>query len=43
MDGKLYLFVNGAIFQKYKENPEEILAEAERRWPGIRHKAVDEL
>ena len=43
VDGKLYLFVNDAIFQKYKENPEKTIAEAERKWPGIRHKAVGAL
>ena len=43
VDGKLYLFVNDAIFQKYKENPQKTIAEAERKWPGIRHKAVSAL
>jgi YHS domain-containing protein len=41
--GKLYLFVNAAIFKEYKKNPREILARAEKTWPSIKHKAVDEL
>ena len=43
VDGKLYLFVNDAIFQKYKQNPEKTLSKAEQTWPGIRHEAVGEL
>ena len=43
VDGKLYLFVNAAIFQKYKENPTKILSDAEKMWPKIRDKAVGEL
>jgi YHS domain-containing protein len=43
VDGKLYLFVNGAIFAKYKENSAEILANAEKTWPKIRSVAVDKL
>ncbi|SDI70379.1 hypothetical protein [Aliiruegeria lutimaris] len=43
VDGKLYLFVNAAVFAKYKENPEETLRKAEETWPSIHHKAVDSL
>ena len=43
VDGKLYLFVNDAVFQKYKQDPEGILAEADRRWPEIQHVAVGDL
>lgn len=43
VDGKLYLFVNATIFQKYKENPEAVLAKAAEMWPSIQHKAVGEL
>lgn len=43
VDGKLYLFVNGEIFQKYLANKEQILADAEKNWPSIQHKAVDKL
>ena len=41
--GKLYLFVSGAVFQKYLANKEEILKNAEETWPKIRSKAVTEL
>jgi len=43
VDGKLYLFVNDAIFQKYLANREETLSKAERVWPTIRHRAVNDL
>lgn len=41
--GKLYLFVNDAVFQRYLEDREGTLARAEETWPTIRHKAVSEL
>jgi len=43
VDGKLYLFVNAAIFAKYKENPEETLKKAEEMWPSIQHQAIGNL
>ncbi|MEJ8566420.1 YHS domain-containing (seleno)protein [Elongatibacter sediminis] len=43
VDGKLYLFVNDAIFQKYLEDPQKTLKTAEKRWPEIQHKAVGDL
>jgi YHS domain-containing protein len=43
VDGKLYLFVNAEIFEKYKKDSERILAEAERMWPKIQHKTVGDL
>ena len=43
MDGKLYLFVNAEIFEKYKKDSKRILAKAERTWPRIEHKAVGDL
>ena len=43
VDGKLYLFVNDAIYQKYKKNPQKTLRDAARKWPDIRHTAVSEL
>ncbi|MEN8133686.1 MAG: YHS domain-containing (seleno)protein [Pseudomonadota bacterium] len=43
VDGKLYLFVNDAVFRKYKENPQKTLTDAEKMWPKIQHKAVSEL
>ncbi|SFI83896.1 YHS domain-containing (seleno)protein [Celeribacter neptunius] len=43
VDGKLYLFVNAAVFETYKKNPEETLRKAEEMWPSIQHKAVGSL
>ena len=43
MDGKLYLFVNKAIFEKYLENKEEVIAGAYAKWPGIRAARVEDL
>ena len=43
VDGKLYLFVNDAIFQRYLADKEGTLSKAEEVWPTIRHKAVSEL
>ncbi|WP_323794667.1 YHS domain-containing (seleno)protein [Nisaea sp.] len=43
VDGKLYLFVNEVIFQKYLENKEAVLAGAKETWPKIRTSAVDAL
>lgn len=43
VDGKLYLFVNGAIFQQYLADKENILRKAEETWPSIRSTAVGDL
>lgn len=43
VDGKLYLFVNAAIFERYKADSERILARAEETWPSIEHKAASDL
>jgi len=43
VDGKLYLFVNAEIFEKYKKDSQRILANAEKKWPSIKHKAVADL
>ncbi len=43
VDGKLYVFVNAEILAKYEANKEQILADAAKRWPDIRDKAVGEL
>jgi YHS domain-containing protein len=43
VDGKLYLFVNAEIFEKYKKDSKRILAEAEKMWPKIRHRTVEDL
>ncbi|MGR3805136.1 YHS domain-containing (seleno)protein [Marinibacterium profundimaris] len=43
VDGKLYLFVNAAVFAKYQEDPEGTLKKAEETWPSIQHVAADSL
>ena len=43
VDGKLYLFVNAAIFEKYKKDRKGTIAKAEKTWPSIKHKAVGDL
>ncbi|WFL78366.1 YHS domain-containing (seleno)protein [Altererythrobacter arenosus] len=43
VDGKLYLFVNAAIFEKYLADKDNTLRKAEQQWPTIKHTAVEEL
>lgn len=43
VDGKLYLFVNAAVFEAYLENREEVVSVAHDSWPGIRATPVGEL
>ena len=43
VQGKLYLFVNAAIFEKYLENKDEVIAGAFAKWDGIRSTPVEEL
>ena len=43
VDGKLYLFVNAAVFERYLADKENTLRKAEEQWPKIKHTAVEEL
>ncbi|MEO1251964.1 MAG: YHS domain-containing (seleno)protein [Pseudomonadota bacterium] len=43
VDGKLYLFVNAEIFEKYKKDSARIIAKAHKTWPSIHHEAVASL
>lgn len=43
VDGKLYLFVNAAVFDMYLEDREGTLSKAEQMWPTIQHTAADSL
>lgn len=43
VDGKLYLFVNAQIFEKYLEDKATVIAGAEEKWPGIRTTPVEDL
>ena len=43
VDGKLYLFVNAAVFEKYLADKENTLRKAAERWPTIKHSKVEDL
>ncbi len=43
VDGKLYLFVNATIFEKYLEKRDEVISGAFSKWPEIRSTAVRDL
>ncbi len=43
VDGKLYLFVNAAIFEKYLADKENVLRKAAEMWPKIHHTKVEDL
>ena len=43
VDGKLYLFVNAAVFATYKEDPQKWITGAHKMWPKIQHTPVSEL
>lgn len=43
VDGKLYLFVNAAIFEKYLEDKAAVIDGAHAKWPGIVSTPVGEL
>ena len=43
VDGKLYIFLNAAVFEAYKKDKAGVLAKAARNWPGIHHISVAEV
>lgn len=43
VNGKLYLFVNAAILEKYLQNRDEVLAAAYQKWPGMASTPVEDL
>tara|TARA_R110002049_G_scaffold283610_1_gene463720 strand:+ start:91 stop:576 length:486 start_codon:yes stop_codon:yes gene_type:complete len=43
VDGKLYLFVNAAIFQRYLADKEKTLRTADEKWPTIKRSKVEDL
>lgn len=42
VDGKLYVFLNAAVFETYKKDKAGVLAKAAETWPSIHHLAVAE-
>ncbi len=43
VDGKLYVFLNAAVFEAYQEDKEGILAQAAANWPAMHHLTVAEV
>lgn len=43
VDGRLYLFVNAAVLEKYLQNREEVIAVADETWPRIVSTPVGDL
>lgn len=43
VEGKLYLFVNAAIFEKYLEDKDAVIAGAHAKWPEIENAPVRDL
>ncbi|WP_120075925.1 YHS domain-containing (seleno)protein [Aurantiacibacter odishensis] len=43
VDGKLYLFVNATIFERYLADKENTLRTADEKWPTIIHARVEDL
>jgi YHS domain-containing protein len=43
VDGKLYLFVNAVIFEKYLANKDEVLAGAYDKWSGLKSTPIEDL
>ncbi len=43
VDGKLYIFLNAAVFEAYKKDKAGVLANAAKNWPGIHHVSVKEV
>ena len=43
VDGKLYLFVNAAVYARYLADKENTLRTADEKWPQIHHTPVDQL
>ena len=43
VDGKLYVFLNAAVFKKYEQDKAGVLAKAAANWPGMHHLSVAEV
>lgn len=43
VDGKLYVFLNAAVLEKYKEDKAGIIATAHENWPAMHHVSVEEV
>ncbi len=43
VEGKLYLFVNATILEKYREDPQAVIAGANAKWPELENARVSAL
>lgn len=43
VDGKLYLFLNAAVFRSYERDKVGVLAKAAENWPDMHHLSVAEV
>ena len=43
VDGKLYLFLNAAVFRQYEKDKAGVLAKAAANWPDMHHVSVAEV
>lgn len=43
VDGKLYVFLNAAVFETYKKDKAGVIAKAEKNWPAMHHRPVAEV
>ena len=43
VDGKLYLFVNAAVFASYEKDKAGVIAKAASIWPELRSTPIEDL
>ena len=43
VDGKLYVFLNAAVFESYKKDKAGTIARAEKNWPAMHHVPVSKV
>ena len=43
VDGKLYVFLNAAVYKKYEQDKAGVLAKAAANWPEMHHVSVAEV
>ena len=43
LEGKMYLFLNAAIFEEYKKDRQNIINAANAKWPGMERRSVEDV
>ena len=43
VDGKLFVFLNAAVYRAYEQDKAGVIAQAEKNWPDMRHLPVAEV